>query len=64
MPSGGYSLVVVGEFLIAVASLVAEYGLQSTGSVVVVQRLSCFAASGIFPDQRWNHCPLHCKANS
>ena len=64
VPSGGYSLVVVGEFLIAVASLVAEYGLWSTGSLVVVQRLSCFAACGIFPDQGSNQCPLHCKADS
>ena len=52
--NGGYSLAVVCGFLIAVASLVVEQGLrgtqasvvaalrlQSTGSIVVAQRLSC-----------------------
>ena len=32
--------------------------LQSTGSVVVVHRLSCSAPCGIFPDQGWSSCLL------
>ena len=32
--------------------------LQSTGSVVVVHRLSCSAPCGIFPDLGWNSCLL------
>ena len=39
--SRGYSLVSLRGLLIAVASLVAAPGLQSTGSVVVVPGLSC-----------------------
>ena len=58
--SRGYSLLVVRELLIAVASLVAEQGLQGTwASVVVVQGLSCPAACGIFLDQGSNPCPPH-----
>ena len=34
------------------------------GSVVVVYRLSCSAAFGIFPDQGSNQCPLHWQADS
>ena len=45
--SGGYSLDVVCGLLTAVASLVGEHGL------------SCSAASGIFPDQGSNSCPLY-----
>ena len=75
----GLLIVVVRGLLIAVASLVAEHGLQacglqqlwyagsvivawelqSTGSVVVVNRLSCSMACGIFLDQGSNSCPLH-----
>ena len=62
--------------LIVVASLVAEYGLraqasvvvvprlQNTGSIAVMHGLSCFAASGIFPDQALNPCFLHWQADS
>ena len=58
-------------------SLVAEHRLEGTltsvvgalGSrvqalVVVVHRLSCFAACGIFLDQESNPCPLCWQANS
>ena len=75
--SGANSLVLVRGLLIVVASLVAEHrlqgmpasvvvihGLQSTGSIAVVHRLSCTMAGGIFPDQGSNQCPLHCKADS
>ncbi|KAB0340788.1 hypothetical protein FD754_022828, partial [Muntiacus muntjak] len=34
-------------------------GLGTWASVVVVHRLSCSAACGIFPDQGLNTCPLH-----
>ena len=50
----GSSLVVAGGLLIAVASLVTEHGLWSTGSVVVAHGLSCSAASGICLDQQLN----------
>ena len=62
------------RFLTVVASLVAEHELggvrasvlvaprlQSTVSMVVVHRLSCSAASGIFPEQGLN---LHWQADS
>ena len=47
-----------------VGSGVVARGLQSAGSVVVVHRLSCSAACGIFPDQGTNPCPLHWQVNS
>ena len=42
-----------------VGSAVAVPRLQRTGSVVVVQGLSCSAACGIFPDWGSNPCLLH-----
>ena len=62
--SRGHSLVEVCGLLIVVTSLVAKRGLQSTGSVVVAHRLSCFVARGIFPGQGWNLCLLHWQADS
>ena len=54
----------VGRLLIALASLV-RHGLQSTwASGVVVHRLSCTAACGIFQDQGLNPCPLHWQVDS
>ena len=53
----GCSQAVVRRLLIAVVSLVAEHGLQGTGSVVVGHRLSCPTAGGVFPDQGANPCP-------
>ena len=53
----GLLFVVVHRLLTAVASLVAEHGLYSTGSVVVAHGLSCSTACGIFPDQGSNHVP-------
>ena len=48
------------RLLIAVASLVAEHGLYSMrASVVLVHRLSCSLAHGIFLDQGQNLCFLH-----
>ena len=38
--------------------------LPSTCSVVVAHGLSCSETRGIFPDQGWNLCPLHWKADS
>ena len=73
--NGGYSLAAVLGLLIVVASLVAKHGLQgrqasvavapglqSTGSIVVVQRLSCSTACGIFLDQGSKLCLLHWQA--
>ena len=45
-------------------SVVVARGLQSAGSVVVVHRLSCSTACGIFLDQRSNPCPLRQQADS
>ena len=36
----------------------------STGSIVVVHRLSCFAPCGIFPDLGMNWCLLHWQVDS
>ena len=52
------------QVLGAWTSVVVACWLQSVGSVVVEQRLSCPAACGIFPDQGLNQCPLHCKMDS
>ena len=63
------SLVAAHGLLIAAASLlvalqgahwsvVAAPGLQSVGSVIVMDKLSCSEACGIFPDQGSNLCPL------
>ena len=75
--SGSYFLPAVCRLLIAVASSVAEHrlwgvqasvvpapGLQGTGSVVVVRRLSCSKACGIFLDQGSNLCLLPWQADS
>ena len=78
--SSGYSLVVVPGFLVAVASLIAEHGLQgerasvaagvvapglqSAGSIVVAQGLSCSMARGICQDQGWNLCLLNWHVDS
>ena len=58
-PAVGYSLVAELRLLIAVASLVVEYGLWSTDSVIVAHKLSCPVACGIFLEQGLNLCPLH-----
>ena len=57
--SRGHSLVAVHRLLIVVISLVAAPRLQSTGSVVVAEEVSCSAVCGIFWDQRVNPCLLH-----
>ena len=63
--SRDYSPVAVQRPVIAVTSLIAEHGLSSTqASIVVVHRLSCPKACGIFPDQGSNPCPLHWQADS
>ena len=46
-----------------VACLVGEHVFYSTGSVVMADAFICSVACGIFPDQRSNWCPLHCKAD-
>ena len=62
--SGGYYPVVVRGLLIAVASLVAELRLWSTGSVVMAHGLSLSMACGIFPDQGSKQCLLHWQVDS
>ena len=74
--SRNYSVVAVLELLLAKESLVMEFGLQgarasvvaapglySTGSVVVIHRLNCSMACGIFPGQGLNPCLLHWQVN-
>ena len=58
------SLASESDLLTALASLIAEHGLQTVGSVVVIHRLSCPLACGIFLDQGLNPCPLHWQADS
>ena len=70
-------LFTVRGLLIVVVSLLGEHGLSgarapivvvpglwSTGSVVVVARLRCPVACGIFPDQGSNPYLLHWQADS
>ena len=65
--SGGYSLVGVHGLIIVVTSLVSEQGLREAGdspaavlgSIVVVYRLSCSEAHGIFLGQGLNQCLQH-----
>ena len=45
-------------------SVIVVLGVQSTGSIVVAQGLSCSTACGIFLDQRLNPCLLHWQADS
>ena len=40
------------------------FGAQSTDSAVVLHRLSCSAACGIFPQRGSNPCRLHRQADS
>ena len=47
-----------------VGSVVVAPGLYSTGSVVVVHRLSFSSACGIFPDQKLNLWLLHRQVDS
>ena len=62
--SGGYS-VVVRRLLTALASLVAEHGLQGLqASAVVAHGLSCAMTGGIFPDQGSNPCHLPWQTGS
>ena len=54
--SGVYSLVAVPGLPRAAASLIADHGLQSTGSVVVAHGLSCSQArdqTPVFCIGRW-----------
>ena len=60
----GLLVVVVPRLLSAVASLVAEHRLESTGSVVVAHGLRWLTACGIFPDQESIRCLLHWQVDS
>ena len=72
----GYSLVQCTYFLLqwllllrsmgssVQASIVVAHGLQSLGSVVVAQRLSCSTPCGNLLDQGLNLCSLHWQLDS
>ena len=47
------------RLLIAGAAVVAEHRLQSTGSVLMLHRLSCSEARGILTDEGSNPGPMH-----
>ena len=56
----GLLFVVTHRLLNAAASFVAEHRSRALGlSVVVMHRLSCSVACGVFPDQGSNPLPLH-----
>ena len=57
--SRGYSWVAVQRLLLRQSTGLRVQGLRSCGV-----RTSCFPASGIFPDQGSNSCPLHWQADS
>ena len=60
----GYSLAAVCRLLLAVASLVAEHGLEGAlATVVGAHGLSCSTACGSFLDQGSNPCLLHWKVD-
>ena len=59
--SGGSSLLCCEG--VSLQPLVVEHRLSSSGSVVVVHRLSCSTACGIFLDQRSKLCPLQWQAD-
>ena len=52
------------QWLCCTGSVVAAHRLPRAASVVVVHRLSCSSACGIFPDQGSNPCPLHQQVDS
>ena len=60
----GLLFVAVCGLLTVVASLVAEHGLYSAGSVVVVHGLSCSVTCDIFLGQGSNPCPLYWQMDS
>ena len=43
------------------SSCLGVWAIEPTGSVVVVNQLSCPLARGIFPDQELNHIPFICR---
>ena len=52
------------QYLWHVGSVAAAPRLQITGLTVVVQKLSCSAASGLFTDQGPKLCPLQWQMGS
>ena len=63
--SRAYSPVAGRGFLFVVASPVAAHRLQGVqASVVVVRRLTCPEACGVFLEQGSNPCPLLWEADS
>ena len=62
--SGGHSSSRYAGLSLSRPLLLRSTGSRRTGSVVVAHGSSCSAASGIFPDQGSNPCPLHWQADS
>ena len=50
-----------GLLIVVIDCRAMALGLRA--SVIVALRLSCSEASGIFPDQQSNPCPLHCQTS-
>ena len=62
--SGGHSSSWCAGLSLSRLLLLRSTGSRHAGSVVVAHGPSCSAASGIFPDQGSNLCPLHWQADS
>ena len=62
--SRGYSSLQRADFSLWWLLLLWSTGSRHMGSVVASHGLSCPVACGIFPDQGWNLCPLHCRVDS
>ena len=71
-PARAFSVVVTGGYYLAVRVGFSLQWLLLLWSIisgvwdseVVAHRASCHAASGIFPEQGLNQCPLHWQADS
>ena len=62
--SRGFCLVVTHGLLAAVASLVADHGLQGARAQQCDHGVRCPTACGIFRDQGSNPCPLHWRVDA
>ena len=62
--SGGHSSLLCAGLSLSRPLLLRSTGSRRAGSVLVAHGPSCSVASGIFPDQGSNPCPLHRQADS
>ena len=60
----GYSSLQRADFSLWWLLSLWSTGSRHMGSVGASHGLSCPVACGIFPDQGWNLCPLHCRVDS